>query len=115
MAKVTFKDPVDTLSGKICQARPTIYCLGHVGVRRGKQWTTAICNPRDYREKPLSTMEANARNRFKAVRAAVRTIMENDTKYMQAAVAFQAVKNQYTSFASYLWKIEGDKYDAAQV
>ncbi len=114
MGKVTFKDPVDTLSGKISKNRPTIYNLGHVGIRRGKQWTSWLGKPRDLSVNPLSTLEANARNRFKAVRLAVRAVMENDTKYMQAVVAFQAVKNQYTSFQSYLWKIEGDKYDEAQ-
>ena len=114
MGKVTFKDPVDTLSGQISKNRPTIYNLGHVGIRRGKHWTSWVGKPRDYRENPLTTLEANARQRFKAVRAAVRTIMENDTKYMQAVIAYQEVKNQYKSFGSYLWKIEGDKYDAAQ-
>ena len=114
MGKVTFKDPVDTLSGKISKNRPTIYNLGHVGIRRGKQWTSWVGNPRNLKDKPLSTDETNARNRFKTVRLAVKALKADSQKYMQAAAAFQEVKNQYKSFDAYLWEIEGDKYDAAQ-
>ena len=114
MGKVTFKDPVDTLSGKISKNRPTIYNLGHVGVRRGKQWISWVGNPRNLNEKPLSVHETQARARFKAVREAVLVVKTNDTKLQQAMTAFASVQNQYKSFDAYLWKVEGDKYDEAQ-
>ena len=114
MGKVTFKDPVDTLSGKISKNRPTIFHLGHVGVRRGKQWTSWVGNPRNLKDNPLSSREGAARARFKAVRAAVMAVKNDSEDFQEAAIAFQSVKAQYKSFDAYLWKIEGDKYDAAQ-
>ena len=115
MGKVTFKDPVDTLSGQISKNRPTIYNLGHVGVRRGKQWTTQICNERDMKTNPLTDLETRTRRKFKEVRLAVKGIKTNDTKYAQAVLAYQSVKDQYKSFDSYLWKTEGAKWETENV
>ena len=114
MAHFTLIEPYKDYSGKTCSHSNIINVLGQTGVRRGKQWTTAICNPRNLKDKPLSTLEANARRRFKAVRLAVKAVKNDAEDFQEAAVAYQAVKNQYKSFDAYLWKVEGDKYDAAQ-
>ena len=114
MATFHLIEPYKDYSGKTCKHSNIINCLGRTGVRRGKQWTTAICHERDYKTNPITSLESAARARFKAVRLAVKTVKGNSTKFQEAAVAFQAVKNQYGSFDQYLWKVEGDKYDAAQ-
>ena len=114
MATFHLIEPYKDYSGKTCKHSNIIKCLGRTGVRRDKQWTTQVCHPRNLKDKPLSTDETNARNRFKTVRLAVKALKADSQKYMQAAAAFQEVKNQYKSFDAYLWEIEGDKYDAAQ-
>ena len=111
MATFHLIEPYKDYSGKTCKHSNIINCLGHTGVRRGKQWTTSICNKRDYTVNPLSAGEIRRQNRFKAVREAVQTIKSNPTKYATAAAAFQEVKNQYKSFDSYLWLTEQDKWD----
>ena len=113
MAKFTLIEPYNSYSGKTCSHSNIINCLGHVGVRRDKQWTTQICHKRDLTTNPLSQTELRIRDRFKSVRTAVMGIKNDGTKYLQAANAFQAVKNQYKSFDAYLWALEGAKYDQA--
>ena len=114
MAKFHLIEPYKDYSGKTCSHSNIINCLGRTGVRRDKQWTTQICHPRDLKTSPLTQDEANARNRFKAVRLMVKAVKQDGTKYLAAANAYQLVKNQYKSFDAYLWKTEGDKYDAEQ-
>ena len=114
MATFHLIEPYKDYSGKTCKHSNIINVLGQSGVRRGKQWTTQICNPRDPKTNPLSTAERAARTRFKEVHAAVLGVYGNDTKYQAAVAAFAPVRNQYKSFDSYLWKTEGDKWDEAQ-
>ena len=111
MATFHLIEPYKDYSGKTCSHSNIINCLGHTGVRRDKQWTTQICHPRDYSTNPLTASETMIRTRFAAVRAAVQTIKTNDTKYQQAMTAYAAVRNQYKSFDSYLWKTEMAKWD----
>ena len=111
MATFHLIEPYKDYSGKTCKHSNIINCLGHKGVRRDKQWTTQICHPRT---SSPSNVELAARERFKAVRLMVKAVMDDGQKYLQAANAFQGVKNQYKSFESYLWATEGAKYDAAQ-
>ena len=111
MATFHLIEPYKDYSGKTCSHSNIINVLGRSGVRRGKQWTTQLCNPRDLTTNPLTADEQRIRTRFKAVRAAVQAVKEDDDDYIEAVQAFQAVKNQYKSFDSYLWKVEGDKWD----
>ena len=106
MGKVTFKDPVDTISGRISKNRPTIFNLGHKGVRRGNQWTSWLGNPRDYDEHPKSALETKSQERFKAVRLAVKAIKTDPDELAEAYEAYAAVRDNYKSFTSYLWKTE---------
>ena len=114
MATFHLIEPYKDYSGKTCKHSNIINCLGRTGVRRDKQWTTQVCHPRNLKDNPLSSREGAARARFKAVRAAVMAVKNDSEDFQEAAIAFQAVKAQYKSFDAYLWKIEGDKYDAAQ-
>ena len=115
MATFHLIEPYKDYSGKTCSHSNIINMLGHTGVRRGKQWTSQICNPRDLKTKPLTNLESDARDRFKAVRLAVKGIKTDNTKYTQAVAAFALVRDQYKSFDSYLWDVEGQKYDEAQL
>ena len=111
MGKVTFKDPVETISGRISKNRPTIFNLGHKGVRRGNQWTSWLGNPRDYTEHPKTALETNAQARFADVRLTIKGIKTSPTQLASAYEAYASVRDDYKSFDSYLWKTECAKWN----
>ena len=111
MGKVTFKDPVDTISGRISKNRPTIFNLGHKGVRRGNQWTSWLGNGRDYEEHPKTALETNAQERFADVRLTIKGIKTSPTQLASAYEAYASVRDDYKSFDSYLWKTECAKWN----
>ena len=100
------------MSGKICSHSRIINVLGRKGVRRGNQWTSVICNPRNYDEHPKTFLETNAQQRFKDVRLAVKAIKANPTKLSEAYDAYREVRDDYKSFDSYLWKTECASWNA---
>ena len=111
MATFHLIEPYADMSGKICSHSRIINVLGRKGVRRGKQWTNVICNPRDLSERPYSADENIAHTRFKEVRLAVQTIKSNPTKLAQAYEDYAPVRDSYKSFDSYLWKVETVKWN----
>ena len=111
MATFHLIEPYADMSGKICSHSRIINVLGRKGVRRGKQWTNVICNPRDLSEKPYSADENIAHTRFKEVRLAVKATKTNPTKLAQAYEAYAMVRDNYKSFDSYLWKTETQKWN----
>ena len=108
---VKLMEPFDQLSGKVCQHSKFIINLGRKGVRKGKQWTNVICNPRDYEEHPKSALETKSQTRFKAVRLVIKGIKTDPTKLANAYEAYAPVRDNYKSFNSYLWKTEIAKWD----
>ncbi len=113
MGKVTFKDPVDTISGRISKNRPTIFNLGHKGVRRGNQWTSWLGNPRDYSTNPLTSLETRHQLRFKDVAGTIKTMKTDPTAIADAYDAYVLVRDNYKSFSSYLWKTKMAAWDLA--
>ena len=111
MATFHLIEPYADMSGKICSHSRIINVLGRKGVRKGKQWTNVICNPRDLSERPYSADETKVQTRFKAVRLAVQATKVNPTKLAQAYEAYAMVRDNYKSFDSYLWKVETAKWD----
>ena len=111
MATFHLIEPYADMSGKICSHSRIINVLGRKGVRRGKQWTNVICNPRDLSEHPYSADENIAHTRFKEVRLAVKATKTNPTKLAQAYEAYAMVRDSYKSFDSYLWKVETVKWN----
>ena len=111
MGKVTFKDPVDTISGRISKNRPTIFNLGHKGVRRGNQWTSWLGKTRDYEEHPKTALETKSQERFAEVRLTIKGIKTSPTQLANAYEAYASVRDDYKSFDSYLWKTECAKWN----
>ena len=111
MATFHLIEPYADMSGKICSHSRIINVLGRKGVRRGKQWTNVICNPRDLSEHPYSANEQTAKERFKAVRLAIKAIKVNPTTLAQKYDAYKLVRDSYKSFDSFLWKTECDNWD----
>lgn len=111
MATFHLIEPYADMSGKICSHSRIINVLGRKGVRKGKQWTNVICNPRDLSERPYTADETKVQTRFKAVRLAVQATKVNPTKLAQAYEAYAMVRDNYKSFDSYLWKVETAKWN----
>ena len=113
MAKVIkVMEPFEQLSGKVCQHSKFIINLCRKGVNKGNMWTGKQCNGRDYDEHPKTFLETNAQQRFKDVRLAVKAIKANPTKLSEAYDGYRAVRDDYKSFDSYLWKTECAAWDA---
>ena len=111
MATFHLIEPYADMSGKICSHSRIINVLGRKGVRRGKQWTNVICNPRDLSEHPYTADETKVHTRFKEVRLAVQATKSNPTKLAQAYEDYAPVRDSYKSFDSYLWKVETVKWN----
>ena len=111
MATFHLIEPYADMSGKICSHSRIINVLGRKGVRRGKQWTNVICNPRDLSEHPYTANETKVQERFKDVRLAVQATKSNPTKLAQAYEDYAPVRDSYKSFDSYLWKVETVKWN----
>ena len=112
MATFHLIEPYADMSGKICSHSRIINVLGRKGVRKGKQWTNVICNPRDLEEHPYSANEQTAKERFKDVREAVQEIKTNPTKLANAYDGYKMVRDNYKSFTSYLWKTQMQAWNA---
>ena len=111
MATFHLIEPYADMSGKICSHSRIINVLGRKGVRKGNQWTSVICKPRDYEEHPKTADETKAQERFADVRLEVKAIKTNPTKLANAYEAYAAVRDNYKSFTSYLWKTECAKWN----
>ena len=104
-------EPFEQLSGKVCSHSKFLINLGKKGVLKDKMWTGKQCNGRDLTDKPYSANENRAHTRFSAVRLAVKTIKTSSTSLASAYEAYAAVRENYKSFNSYLWKTETAKWN----
>ena len=111
MATFHLIEPYADMSGKICSHSRIINVLGRKGVRKGNQWTSVICNPRDYTEHPKTVLETTAQERVTDVRLTVKGIKTSPTQLANAYEAYASVRDDYKSFDSYLWKTETAKWN----
>lgn len=87
----------------------------NLGAHNNKGVTYNTIKPigvRDLVNKPLSTAEIAARDKFAAVRAAVETRKNNPTKRVQDQNAFKA-QSTYKTFNAYIWAVCAAEYDEA--
>ena len=108
---VKLMEPFEQLSGKVCTHSKFIINLGKKGVLKEKMWTGKQCYGRDYEEHPKTALETKAQTRFKAVRLTVKAIKHDPDDLAEAYEAYAAVRDNYKSFNSYLWKTECTKWD----
>jgi hypothetical protein len=127
MGKVTYAPGIDKVSGALAKPKKKD---GHscgsylIATHREKPTQSPNCSrlyikPKDNykRSTPVSTLERQARVRFVAVAAAVRTRMDDLSHIAQDQQAFLAQKDQpygKKTLKAYLWSVCGDAYDAQQ-
>ena len=110
---VKLMEPFDQLSGKVCRHSDFIINLGRKGVNKGNMWTGKQCNGRDYTEHPKTALETKAQERFADVRLTVKAIKQDPEDLADTYEAYAAVRDDYKSFNSYLWKTECAKWNIA--
>ena len=124
MAKVEWSAGIDSVSGALSKPgnNPQHSCQKMLlGTHRTAATTNPNCN-RLYLRKQVkrstlpSSTELDVRERFAAVSAAVAARRKDLSKISTDQVAFLAQKDTpggCRTMTKYLWKIEGDVYDAA--
>ena len=109
MAKVTFIDPIDHISGKLSKSHRTCYNYRKAKNNDGINVKyTSIPNPST--AAPSADQQAQ-RTRFGAIATAVQARKTNPTKKMQDMAAFKA-QSQYKTLNAYLWNVCAAEYDA---
>ena len=124
MAKVEWSAGIDSVSGALAKPgnNPQHSCQKMLlGTHRTAATTNPNCNRLFLRKKVQrstapSTDEIIARERFATVSAAVADRRKDLTKITTDQIAFKAQKDTpggCRTMTKYLWKVEGDIYDAA--
>ena len=124
MAKVEWSAGIDSVSGALAKPgnNPQHSCIKMLlGTHRVAATTNPDCNRLFLRKKvkrstALSSNELDIRERFSAVAKAVSNRRKDLTKITNDQIAFRAQKDQAggcRTMTKYLWKLEGETYDAA--
>ena len=124
MAKVEWSAGIDSVSGALAKAgnNPQHSCQKMLlGTHRTAATTNPNCNRLFLRKQvKRSTMPSSAeldvRERFAAVSAAVAERRKDLSRISTDQIAFKAQKDTpggCRTMTKYLWKVEGDIYDAA--
>ncbi len=103
MAKVTYIDPIATLSGKIVKRHKTIYLVRQAATANPVMlenpcFTTALRK----RRSEASQAEKEHRTRFGAICKATAARLQDDSQFRTDAVAFKA-QREYTTLRQYVW------------
>lgn len=103
MAKVTYLDPIDHLSGKIAKAYRT--CYMHRTAATSNTANPNFTHVRSARTTPPSSSEVAVRQKFATTAKAVRQRMQDASKVTADTLAFRA-QTQYKTLYQYLWAQE---------
>ena len=123
MAKVQWSAGIDSVSGALSKpgSNPQHSCEHMLlGTHRTAATTNPNCNRLFLRKKVQrstmpSPLELDVRERFATVSAAVADRRKDLTKITTDQIAFKAQKDTpggCRTMLKYLWKVEGDAYDA---
>ena len=124
MAKVNWSAGIDSVSGALAKpGKNPQHSCEHMLLANHR--TAATTNPNCNRlfirkpierSTPLTSRELDSRERFSAVATAVSNRKKDPTKITADQVNFKAQKddaNGCKTMTKYLWKLEGETYDAA--
>lgn len=100
MAKVTYLDPIDHLSGKISKQTRTIYV--HRSAATSNPGTPNFTQIRGNRTTAVSQTEMDARKRFGNICTAARKRMADASKMAADQATFRTQK-QYRTLYQYIW------------
>lgn len=111
MAKVTFIDPIDTLSGKIAKRHRTMYSVRSAATSNREMlenpcYTSA---PRKSK-KPASASVIAARERFTDICAATLERMMDPNHIAMDQLNFRQ-QNKYLTLRQYVWHVCAEAYD----
>lgn len=95
MAKVTYYEPIEMLQGKICSHSDVIFKRFKSS---GKNYTSKICNPRDYAKNPLSASEQAAQEKFKQAATTARSEMSDPDKKEAAILRWETTGKKGTLY-----------------
>ena len=105
MAEIKPMALIETMKKKVCEHSDVYF---RVNKQTGKVTTGKLCNPST---KPDSAAQTAAKNRFKKVQAAVRTILADATEKAKLQAEFKA-QHKYGSLFGYAMHKLNDNYDA---
>lgn len=100
MAKVTYLDPIDHLSGKISKQTRTIYV--HRSAATSNPGTPNFTQIRGNRTTAVSQTERDYRIRFGSICTAARQRLNDASKMAADQAAFRA-QTQYRTLYQYVW------------
>ncbi len=103
MARVTYIDPIATLSGKIVKRHKTIYMVRQAATANAKMlenpcFTTSLGK----RSTEPSAAEQEQRKRFGAICKATLVRMQDSSQSVADALAFRS-QREYTTLRQYVW------------
>lgn len=124
MAKVEWSAGIDSVSGALAKPgnNPQHSCQKMLlGTHRTAATSSPDCNRLYLRKQvkrntPLTSRELDIRARFTAISRAVSERKQDLSKITDDQIAFRAQKDQpggCKTMTKYLWKLEGETYDAA--
>ena len=104
MAEIKPMALIETMKKKVCEHSDVYF---RVNKQTGKVTTGKLCNPST---KPDSAAQTAAKNRFKKVQAAVRTILADATEKAKLQAEFKA-QHTYGSLFGYAMHKLNSNYD----
>ncbi len=111
MAKVTYIDPVNTVSGKLARRHRTTYMVRQAATSNPAMlanpcYTTCITK----RKTALTASEVTYRTRFGQICTAARQRMQDASKMPTDIAAFKA-QHQYTTLYQFVWHQVADSME----
>lgn len=111
MAKVTYIDPVNTVSGKLARRHRTTYMVRQAATSNPAMlanpcYTTCITK----RKTAITQSEVAYRTRFGAICTATRQRMQDASKIAADIAAFKA-QRQYTTLYQFVWHQVADSME----
>ena len=123
MAKVTYSAGIDHVSGALSKpskngqhsCEKMLLATHRVAPTESSDCNRLYLRKKVERNTPITQDEMGARNRFKTVSQAVSARAKDLSKITADQAAFNAQKNEAggkRTMKAYLWKLEGEAYDA---
>ena len=123
MAKVTYSAGIDHVSGALSKpskngqhsCEKMLLATHRVAPTESSDCNRLYLRKKVERNTPITQDEMSARNRFKTVSAAVSARAKDLSKMTADQAAFNAQRNEAggkRTMKAFLWKLEGEAYDA---
>ena len=112
MAKLVFAYPIEEVHGKL-KGKFGANCRKAKNAKGERKPFSVQYGARDLTNKPYSTGETSAQNRFAGIAALVAARRKNTQKRVQDQADFKA-QSVYPTLTKYLWAICAEEYDTSE-